>query len=123
MSKADLTTTLGQLKASVKKFCEERDWDQFHSPNHLAVGVVTEAAELLEIFRFLNDQDSKSLVANDDLKEKVEEELSDVLFFLLRFAQMYDIDLSTSFANKIRKNAVKYPVELSRGSNKKYGDL
>ena len=123
MGKADQTTTLNQLKESVQVFCEDRDWDQFHSPNHLAVGVVTEAAELLELFRFLSDQDSKGLVSNPDLKGKVEEEMADVLFFLLRFAQMYDIDLSSSLADKIRKNVDKYPVELAKGSNKKYGDL
>lgn len=123
MSNSDLSVTLSQLKESVKKFCEERDWDQFHSPNHLAVGVVTESAELLDLFRFLSDQDSKRLVADPELKEKVEDELADVLFFLLRFAQMYNIDLTSSLEKKIRKNADKYPVELARGSNKKCGEL
>ena len=119
----DATVTLQVLKDQVKRFCEERDWDQFHSPKDLAIGVVTEAAELLEPFRFKSEQDTRSLLENPKTREHVSEELADVLYFLLRLCQMYGIDLSDAFERKMKRNAEKYPVEKSRGVNKKYTEL
>ena len=117
----DNKVTLEELKNQVKDFCEQRDWDQFHNPKELAIGISTEANELLQIFRFKSEEDMKSLMVSDKRIE-VEEELADVLYFVLRFAQMNNIDLSAAVANKIEKNNKKYPIEKSKGCNKKYDE-
>jgi NTP pyrophosphatase (non-canonical NTP hydrolase) len=119
----DEHTTLSALKDRVKEFCKEREWDQYHTPKDLAIGLLTESSELIEHFRFKSDEEIKNFF--DDPKKRIEicEELSDVFYFVLRFAQKYDIDLSYELKNKMKKNAEKYPVELCKGSNKKYNEL
>jgi NTP pyrophosphatase (non-canonical NTP hydrolase) len=116
-------TKVSELKEVVKTFSQERDWDQFHGPKDLAIGLVTEASELLEIFRFKSEQESKKLLDDEIKRVKVEDELSDILFFLLRFSERFKIDLSESLNRKIRKNETKYPIEKARGSNKKYDEF
>lgn len=118
----DKNTSIYELKQEVQHFCEVRDWDKFHSPKELAIGISTEAGELLDLFRFKSDEDMKKMFENSEKKAKIEEEFSDILFFLLRFAQFYDIDISTAFKRKVEKNNQKYPVELFKGSNKKYNE-
>ena len=117
---ADDITTLGTLKGHVRDFCEARDWDRFHGAKDLAIGLVTEASEVLEHFRFQSDEDIAAILADDGRKAEIEAELADTLFFLLRFAGRYDIDLTAAFDRKLAKNAAKYPVETARGSNRKY---
>ncbi len=112
-------TDLQSLMNQVKNFCEERDWDQFHGPKDLAIGISTEASELLEIFRFLSPQEEVALM-NGSRRIEVGEELADILFMILRFAQKNDFDLNECFQKKMIRNAQKYPVELARGSNVKY---
>lgn len=117
----DSTATVEQLKGMVKRFCEERDWDRFHTPKDLAIGISTEANELLALFRFRSDEESMALLK--DKRKEVGEELADVLYFTLRFAQMYGFDLSQELEDKLKEDAVRYPVEKSRGSNRKYTEL
>ena len=116
------TTTVGELENLVRGFCEERDWDQFHTPKELAVGIATEAAELLAMFRFLSDEETHG-VLESDRRVEVENELADVMFFVLRFAQRFDVDLGLALERKIELNGQKYPVEKSKGRNLKYTDL
>ena len=103
----DKNTTLEELKTKVKDFCEQRDWSKFHNPKDLAIGISTEANELLQIFRFKSEKDMQELMAGER-KIEVEEELADVLYFVLRFAQMNKIDISAAIENKIDKNDKKY---------------
>ena len=117
----DEISTIEELKDRVKEFCENRDWDQFHNPKELAIGISTEANELLQIFRFKSEDDMKKLMESDKRVE-VEEELADVFYFVLRFAQMNNIDLSDAVKLKIEKNNSKYPVEKAKGCNKKYNE-
>ena len=117
----DETITIAELKDSVKRFCEERDWDQYHNAKDLAIGIITESSELLEHFRFKSIKEVEEVIIHK--KEKISEELADILFFILRLAQRYDIDLSREFQEKIEKNAKKYPIEKSKGSNKKYTEF
>lgn len=118
----DSKTTINELKIKVKEFCEDRDWDQFHNPKDLSIGISTEANELLDIFRFKTEDQMASIMNTTDKKRHVEEELADTLFFILRFAQMNDIDLTSILNNKLIINNEKYPKELARGSNKKYNE-
>lgn len=115
----DESKTMLELKNKVKKFCEERDWDQFHLPKELAIGIVTEASELLQLFRFKSDKESVDSIRDENVGKRVREELADVLYFVLRFAQLYDIDLSEALDSKIKGNEVRYPIDRVKGSNKK----
>lgn len=117
----DKSTTIEELKDVVKNFCKERDWDQFHDPKELSIGISTEANELLQIFRFKSKEDMKKLMESEK-REEVEEELADVIYFVLRFAQINDIDLSSAVLNKIEKNNKKYPADKVKGCNKKYNE-
>ena len=115
--------TIDACKAKVQEFCEARDWDRFHTPDQLAIGVTTEAAELLEIFRFKSATETAELIASDRGRERVSDELADVFFFLLRFAQLNHIDLAEALDAKLAKNEAKYPVSKAKGRNLKYDEL
>ena len=119
----DPTTNFHELKETIKKFCEERDWDQYHNPKDLAIGIITEASELLEHFLWKSEDEVKNLFDDPAKREEIEDEMADVLYFLLRLSQKYNIDLSDALLKKIRKNAEKYPIEKAKGSNKKYTEL
>lgn len=114
----DEDATIGDLKRDVQVFCEARDWDQFHNAKELSIGILTEAAELLQHFRFKDERQVAELFA--DKRTELADEIADVLYFVLRLAQLYDVDLSTELRRKLEKNDNKYPVERARGSNKKY---
>lgn len=115
-----MASDLQQLSEQVQKFCEDREWDQFHNVKDLAIGLVTESSELLELFRFQTPEQVVAIMNDAQSRTLVEDELADILFFLLRFAQMNRVDLSQSLLNKIEKNAKKYPIETARASNAKY---
>ena len=112
---------LTELAEALRRFATERDWDQFHSPRNLAAALSVEAAEVLEHFQWLTDDQSKSL--SDDEKQSVAMELADVLNYLVRLADKLDVDLMQAAHKKIQLNEQKYPVGLARGNAKKYSDL
>lgn len=115
--------TIKDLTEKVRLFCEERDWDQFHNPKDLAIGISTEANELLDIFRFKSLDDMKKIFQKSEKKEHVEDEIADVFFFVLRFAQMNNIDLNEALEKKMEKNSKKYSVERAKGKNMKYNEF
>lgn len=119
----DNKTNINELKAQVKKFCDDRDWDQFHNAKELAIAMNIESSELLEHFRWKNPEEVAALLKNPQKKEEIQDEMADVLYFLLRIAQMNDIDLSDALENKLHKNNQKYPVEKFKGSHKKYNEI
>lgn len=106
----DDQTTLAEIKTWVQRFCEERQWDPYHGPKDLAIGLVTESSELLELFRFVREKDLGPMLHDPEMREKMGDELADSLYFILRFAQLYKFDLSDCVHRKLAKNAVKYPV-------------
>ena len=118
----DRSTTVEELKSRVKAYCDARDWDQFHDAKELAMSITIESAELLELFRFKSSDDMKRMFETPRQRERICGEVSDVLFATLRFAQLYDIDLTEAFDRKMEENERKYPVEKARGSNKKYDE-
>jgi len=111
MEQDDRQTTLAQVKSWVQKFCEARDWDPYHGPKDLAIGVVTEGSELLEIFRFVGEKDLPKMMQDQGVRAQIADELADSLYFILRFAQLYDFDLAQALSQKLEKNEKKYPVE------------
>ncbi len=115
-----MTDSLLSLRDALREFSAARDWDQFHSPRNLAAALSVEAAELLEPFQWLTDEQSRNLPP--ETRAAVEQELADVLLYLVRLADRLDVDLAAAARAKIVRNAVKYPVEKARGSSRKYDE-
>jgi len=109
---------LTELQRRVAAFAAARDWDQFHSPKNLAMALSVEAAELVEEFQWLTEQQSRAL--DPDRRERVRLEMADVLIYLLRIADKLDIDLARAAADKLVLNEQKYPADRVRGSSRKY---
>jgi NTP pyrophosphatase (non-canonical NTP hydrolase) len=112
---------IDDLAARLRSFARERDWEQFHAPKNLAMALAVEAAELMEHFQWLTERESAELTAG--AKQRAAEELADVFIYTVRLADRLGIDLEPEVEAKILANAVKYPVEKSRGSAKKYSEL
>jgi NTP pyrophosphatase (non-canonical NTP hydrolase) len=116
-----MTDSLLRLRDALREFAAERDWDQFHSPRNLATALAVEAAELLEPFQWLTETEAAALPA--ETRAAVEQELADVLLYLVRLADKLDVDLERAALAKIARNGEKYPVEKARGSSRKYDEL
>lgn len=119
----DLNNCSGEIKelqSLVEKFCKDRDWDQFHNPKDLAIGLSTESNELLDIFRFKSFDQMQFMMKDEKIRDHISEELGDIYFFLLRFTKMYDFDLNVCLTNKLEKNNKKYPKDKVKGKNLKY---
>ena len=111
---------LQQLRELVRRFVDERDWDQFHTPKNLASALTVEAAELLEHFQWLKEGRAEELGA-DKLLE-VRHEMADVLVYLVRLADKLDVDLLAAVQDKMVLNRAKYPADLVRGDARKYDE-
>jgi dCTP diphosphatase len=106
------------LQERVRQFAAERDWDQFHSPKNLAMALSVEAAELVEEFQWLTEEQSRSLDA--ERRERVRLEAADVFIYLLRIADKLGIDLAAAAVDKMALNERKYPADRVRGDARKY---
>jgi NTP pyrophosphatase (non-canonical NTP hydrolase) len=113
--------SLGQLTDLVLRFREERDWKQFHNPKDQALSLCLESAELLELMQWRNGEELQAHLSS--IKERLGEELADVLGWVLLLAHDQQIDLGRAFERKIRINSEKYPVDKARGVATKYTDL
>ncbi len=120
MPHSDSTTTIDTLRRSVRQFIEARDWDQFHTPKDLSIGLIIEAGELLEHFRFRSDAEITERLAEPEFKQQVSDELADVLYFVLAVSNKLKIDLSSALDAKMALSARRYPIEKARGKNLKY---
>ena len=109
-----------ELTELICRFCDERDWTQFHTLKDLSIGLSTEANELLQLFRFKNDAECLALLKAQP--EKVTHELADVYYYLLRIADLYAIDLNQALTEKMRLNEQKYPLSKVKGKNLKYDE-
>ena len=112
--------SIESLTAQLRDFAKERDWEQFHTPRNLAMALSGEAGELLSLFQWLNDGRISEWLNDPSNRTAVEHEMADVFGYLLRLADVLDVDLETSLRAKIDLNAQKYPVELARGNALKY---
>jgi NTP pyrophosphatase (non-canonical NTP hydrolase) len=111
---------LEELRARVRAFVAERDWERFHSPKNLAMALSVEASELVELFQWLTEEESVAL--DPARRARVADELADVLWFLVRLADRLDIDLLQAAERKLAANAAKYPANKVRGRAAKYTD-
>ncbi|MCB9493420.1 MAG: nucleotide pyrophosphohydrolase [Epsilonproteobacteria bacterium] len=110
-----------QLKEKMLKFRQDRDWKQFHNPKDMALSLVLEAAEVLELFQWQREHELDA--ALKEKREQLGDELSDVLFWIVLMANDCDIDLFDAAERKLEKTAKKYPIEKARGVRKKYTEL
>ncbi len=111
-----------KLALSLRAFAADRDWDQFHTPKNLASAIAVESSELLEIFQWSRGQKEWSDLDSPEIRARTEEELADILLYLIRFADKAGIDLQLAAEKKLALNAEKYPVERFKGSDKKYNE-
>ena len=109
-----------QIKIRLREFAAERDWDQFHSPKNLAMALIVEAAELVEHFQWLTEEQSQALPSNK--LAEVEQEIADIQIYLIRLADKLGVDMEKAVNAKIELNEKKYPAEKVRGSAEKYND-
>ena len=119
----DKETTIAEIKAKVLAFADERDWQQFHSPKNLSMALAAESGELMEHFLWTRSGDEKKLLADPAKRQKIAEELADILIYGIEFANMTNIDLAAAIEAKMQRNAEKYPVEKAKGSSLKYNEL
>lgn len=111
----DADTTVAELRKLVADFIRERDWEQFHDPKNLSMAIATEAAELMEHFRWAKNDASREQVRDPDRLQPVTEEVADIMAFLLSFANSAGIDVTTALRAKMAKNARKYPADKYHG--------
>ncbi len=114
------TLDLDTLRQALRDFVRARDWEPFQSPKNLSMALIVEAAELVEHFQWLTQQESRALPP--ERRRAVAHEMADILIYLLRLADVLDIDLLAVAEEKLRINMDKYPVERVRGSAKKYDE-
>jgi dCTP diphosphatase len=118
---SEIAYSFESLRDALRAFAAERDWDQFHSPKNLAVSLSVEAAELLQNFQWISDEQSKTLPR--DVVVRVRDEMADVLLYLVRLADKLDVDVSEAAQTKMEVNALRYPVDKARGRSTKHTDL
>ena len=119
----DATTSVAELKSRVLAFVRERDWEQFHSPKNLSMALAAEAGELMEHFLWASPEQSKAIAADAAKRQKIADELADVVVYALEFANATGLDVSASIEAKMIANAKKYPVEKAKGRSEKYDEL
>lgn len=116
-----MTDSLRSLTTQLYQFAKDRDWQQFHSPKNLASALVVEAGELLEHFQWLTEEQSRSL--SPEKRDAVGAEVADVLLYLIQLATALGLDPIAEAQAKLELNAQRYPIDLARGSSKKYNEL
>lgn len=113
---------IARLTAAQDQFAKDRDWEQFHSPKNLVMALTGEVGELSEIFQWMSEADSKNAGTNPATAQAVKDELADVLLYLVRLSSTLGVDLNEAVAQKLQKNAQKYPADKVKGKSKKYSD-
>ncbi len=111
---------ISAIQKELRKFVSDRDWEKYHTPKNLVSAFNVEAAELLEIFQWMTEQEQETLKDRPDTMIHIREEFADCMNYLLRLADVLDIDIEKSLWDKIGKNKDKYPVESSKGDYVKY---
>jgi len=114
----DKTVTIQELRHDVKKFIQDRDWEKFHTAKNLSMSIAIEAAELMELFQWKTDRESKKTARAQ--RQAVEHEIADIAIYVLDFCNTFHIDLSSAIGTKLHHNTLKYPAALVRGKSHKY---
>ena len=109
---------ISKIQNQLQTFASERDWEQFHSPKNLSMALSVEASELVEIFQWLTLEESN--FPDQKQLDSIRSEVADIAMYLIRFCDVLEINLEEAIEEKFIENGNKYPVELSKGSSKKY---
>ena len=102
-----------KIQNEIKTFVDERDWEQFHSPKNLSMALSVEAAELVEIFQWLKEDEYKK--NGDEVINEVKDEVADIFYYVVRMCQKMNINLEEAFFEKMEKNRQKHPVDKAKG--------
>jgi NTP pyrophosphatase (non-canonical NTP hydrolase) len=111
----DDETSVATLRKTVQAFISERDWEKYHNPKNIAASICIEGAELLELFQWTTLEQSEELGKDKEKRQRIREELSDVVIYCLGMANSIDIDLSDAILEKLELAKRKYPTDLYRG--------
>ena len=111
----DETTTIGSLRDEIARFIQERDWEQFHSPKNLSMSITIEAAELMELFQWMEVDEARTKSQLPEMRGRIEEEIADISIYILSLCNTLGLDLSACILAKMEKNRGKYPREKCRG--------
>jgi NTP pyrophosphatase (non-canonical NTP hydrolase) len=114
---------LNDLQQELREFTTQRDWQPFHTPKNLVMALTAEVGELTELFQWLTPDESATVMDRPAEAARVREEIADVFAYLLQLADALDVDLPTALRGKMRQNAEKYPIPLSKGRADKYDRL
>lgn len=108
-----------RIEALIRKFSEERDWEKFHNPKNLSMALSVEASELVEIFQWLDLEQSQNL--SEDKKEHTKQEIADIAVYLIRMCMSFRINLEEAIIEKMKLNEKKYPLFDENGEKIEYG--
>lgn len=112
---------LDTMTMQVRDFCDARDWRKYHTPKELAIGMATESSELLQLFRFMSDEHIAEMFQDPKQRQAIEDEVADTLVFLLRFADLNDIDLQAALSSKLKRNGERHPIDTGSNEYRKAG--
>jgi len=110
-----MALTLEEITREIKQFCSERDWDKFLKPKDLILALVSEIGELAECFRWLSEEELDKILKNHEKKKKIEEEVADILYWLIIISDKLGIDMLKVLENKMEINKKRFPIEESKG--------
>lgn len=110
-----------ELIVAIRKFRDDRDWQQFHNPKDTALSLVLEAVEVMEHFQWKNAEEMQAHLERH--REDIGDELADVLYWVLLMSHDFGIDIEEALSRKLKKNEVKYPIEKAKASHLKYHEL
>jgi len=119
----DDKTSVSTLKQKVARFRDDRDWLKFHNPKDLSMALSIESSELQELFLWKDHESVRKIQRDEELLRRMTEEIADISIYLLSLSNVLGIDLSDAVTQKLAQNTQKYPVDKSKGSNKKYDEL
>ena len=111
---------INKIQKILQEFSSKRNWDQFHSPKNLAMALSVDVAELVEIFQWLDNEQSLAQNLDSDSLKILKEELGDIMIYTIRLADKLNVNLEKAIYEKIEINSKKYPVELSKDNAVKY---
>ncbi len=117
-----MNLNIKDIESKLKVFAKDRLWEKYHTPKNLSMALSVEAAELMEIFQWLDEKESKDIV-NTKKFQAVKDEVADIAIYLIRICDILKIDLNVAIEKKMQKTAKKYPIHLSKGVSTKYTDF
>lgn len=103
-------TKVDDLCRAVQQFVEERNWEQYHTPKNLSMSIIIEAAELMEHFQWLSNEQSVEIVKGHPSRAQIIDELADILLYCISFINILDVDISSAILDKLNRNKDRYPI-------------